>query len=1818
MNIFDRKFDEALGYDSHSFLNTSSDQFNIFDDEFDRAYEDSITMPYDDIIGSFMSRRSVEPFGMEQEEQEMGFGQIEPRIGSRAMPGSEFRVTPRTGRQDTAELGAITEVDRNVELFKQIGLQDEFESQVEAQNDSYGFDNIIEPIFDFLSVGNYTIAGGVEEYLLTNSPIAGLKQAGEEFLNAIGIDQEGARRTTWADVLSGKRGETALTIDKDSPFATAAGGFVLDVLLDPTTWFGFGLGKVAVGIGKIDEVAGAAMNTRRISDLVTNSEAGKVYRRMFMPNSLMKGLKEGYQTEEIADVINNLNREQGTSLVTADDIKEGAADFMANQIRKDAAVSMQTVALRENILKIAADMNEGELRLVGAYLDQPEVVEGLIKELRVDDSTKDVLRKGVEEWRDMFNEIFNEEEAVGLLDKAQFRANYSGGMEPITELSRAIVENMFKVRFGEDAGSAMYDVARNVDGPVTISENGIMKSSLSKKYPTLESRIQDLVPTETNAALMATRRGMESIKKVNTQKFYDTIVSDTRIAVPLDQRVAEDFRDPTHMMLKEHGMSIWKAPALSVRKQTKQSTGEESIYYAIPSAMKEQLDDMTKLMQGSDETNKLVSTFRQVQGLWKAYALLSPGYHMRNLYSNVFNNYLAGVTNPKRYAEAMLLQVGSTENIGSRAVRSKIERILGGPKSSEDYMFELPDGSKLSGAEVKLLADERGVTQAGMIYNESDLGIGEELMTNLQMRTGKPTTSEISEGLADWGDRGARIANVQASLFNAVRDAGGDLSSEQAQKTAEIYDVMARGWAWKNWKTPEEWYENRIREIKAFTVPTAGVPEPSLDFLHQSRFGPTHGPNVNTPEFKKAAEGAYAVDNKGMPLVVLRGDPQSNWMEIFSGYRYMDEVAERGNLFGPGIYTTEDFFNINPETQRFAEITSGYAGIPDVNFGGGVDYESVQKAEELLSKDKFVSWMSSDEKKKMMEDLQREGEDLLSSAQTTKSSEKITESTVQRDAAEVDQYRLGERLTFDSDEINAEALGRAYLTVTQSSDDFAKLSGLRISKEYIRETQMLEKLAEISNKQQSLLTIEGTLDYLQTYKPDVFDPSGGIAPLYNFIKNPWVVSKRDPSGRFFSHDYTDKAEITAIMDNVSELIKAEYKGSVDEVELMTAVGNYKADFIDEVFAGNIDRRGNSRERWIFHNGNDNGFKPILVDGDVNRGEAYSAMAKHIEWQMLDDPVLSEQFDVYLPIDAAKLFINKSLQNMGYDGITHAGGLNSSLRAGYDLYHQVFIAFNPSDIKSVYNTGSWDLGVNDLLAQHGEDGLYGAIQFLDDGRADLLATDRANPSTFIHEMAHLIRRTMLDEGDKDIVQRWILGEDAYNKVRPEAIRQAEEASRMAPNADIDIDEMATQLMERSTWNVDGEEKFARAFEQFLLEGVTDKNAGRAMQGTFNYMREMLGTVYDFSDGGKVGLTPNQETNYLLQNILGRGVETEPETMDTARAILETATSEKESLFSKAYGLLGDNMFIRANRNWGEQMENNSRLAHFITMMTTDKGKIQGNGLLKKKTTGEGMSADEAAQSVKRFLFDYGELTPFERDYMKTVIPFYTWMRKNIPLQFQMVAQRPERYSNIPKLQHALESMSPEWEGIPTPDYFDDINAVRMPVTSEALPLNDSGMPLYFAPDLPYGDLNRLNMKDMVSSMTPFIKTWAEIYPNEGYSFFLDSDIQDYQDQDAVAQAFGESFELPWNEKTWHAIKTLLPPVGKAARLGQRASEGKITEQALREVMGLNFRSVDVDAVVRAKRFQRREVSRAIKQRLIDKAKLMGFEDALEDMQDDDWF
>jgi hypothetical protein len=79
--------------------------------------------------------------------------------------------------------------------------------------------------------------------------------------------------------------------------------------------------------------------------------------------------------------------------------------------------------------------------------------------------------------------------------------------------------------------------------------------------------------------------------------------------------------------------------------------------------------------------------------------------------------------------------------------------------------------------------------------------------------------------------------------------------------------------------------------------------------------------------------------------------------------------------------------------------------------------------------------------------------------------------------------------------------------------------------------------------------------------------------------------------------------------------------------------------------------------------------------------------------------------------------------------------------------------------------------------------------------------------------------------------------------------------------------------------------------------------------------------------------------------------------------------------------------------GTTIENNARVAHFLEM------------------TARGKTAEEAALSVKKFLFDYGDLTYLERSVLKRIMPFYSWTRKNIPLQLEAIYNTPEKFAPI---------------------------------------------------------------------------------------------------------------------------------------------------------------------------------------------------------------
>jgi len=107
-----------------------------------------------------------------------------------------------------------------------------------------------------------------------------------------------------------------------------------------------------------------------------------------------------------------------------------------------------------------------------------------------------------------------------------------------------------------------------------------------------------------------------------------------------------------------------------------------------------------------------------------------------------------------------------------------------------------------------------------------------------------------------------------------------------------------------------------------------------------------------------------------------------------------------------------------------------------------------------------------------------------------------------------------------------------------------------------------------------------------------------------------------------------------------------------------------------------------------------------------------------------------------------------------------------------------------------------------------------------------------------------------------------------------------------------------------------------------------------------------------------------------------------------------------------GLIGkilgnEGVVLRANFKLGEFRENNGRLALFIDRLV------------------KGDTPEAAGKVVLKHLFDYQNITQFEKGIRKYVSPFYTWYRKNIPLQLENLVTQPGRYSQLEKGRGQIE-------------------------------------------------------------------------------------------------------------------------------------------------------------------------------------------------------
>ena len=199
------------------------------------------------------------------------------------------------------------------------------------------------------------------------------------------------------------------------------------------------------------------------------------------------------------------------------------------------------------------------------------------------------------------------------------------------------------------------------------------------------------------------------------------------------------------------------------------------------------------------------------------------------------------------------------------------------------------------------------------------------------------------------------------------------------------------------------------------------------------------------------------------------------------------------------------------------------------------------------------------------------------------------------------------------------------------------------------------------------------------------------------------------------------------------------------------------------------------------------------------------------------------------------------------------------------------------------------------------------------------------------------------------------------------------------------------------------------------------------------------------------------------VTGRGLITDEIRLNVQKAISGTTPTDWLKVWNAQ-------KFVPAQVGFkvGSTIEDNARLTLFI------------DGLEK------GMGAKESAARVMTYLFDYYDLTHFEKNTMRRIMPFYTWSRKNIPLQLENLVKQPAKYAAIEKGKRAIEG---DEKGIPRhelPEFIKKQFAIRTKRDAQ------TGEETYFLLGgwLPAADIERMDMASIFNMLHPLVKTPIE--------------------------------------------------------------------------------------------------------------------------------
>lgn len=361
---------------------------------------------------------------------------------------------------------------------------------------------------------------------------------------------------------------------------------------------------------------------------------------------------------------------------------------------------------------------------------------------------------------------------------------------------------------------------------------------------------------------------------------------------------------------------------------------------------------------------------------------------------------------------------------------------------------------------------------------------------------------------------------------------------------------------------------------------------------------------------------------------------------------------------------------------------------------------------------------------------------------------------------------------------------------------------------------------------------------------------------------------------------------------------------------------------------------------------------------------------------------------------------------------------------------------------------------------------------------------------------------------------------YKNLSPQAQARMDEFFKAAGYADD-----SAIVMNKSAYNIlKGAEKayldippLIKMYDKFLnfWKGTTLVSPGFHLRNLFGNMFNSYAAGMDIASQGKyltTAVTELDEFQKIGKKLAqgGKLTDSEKKLFDLVRGYFEGGVSQthrgirdleqlKAGVDEKTLSKIksGYNNILKFNFNVAEKMDDVQRYALYRWALDT-------TGDVKKATN-----------KVAEALFDYSHLTPFEKEYMKRIFPFYTFMKNNFIFQAKSIFANPKAYARTGRAyNYAIEDLagySPE----DLPDYATENMWLPIPMTVNK---NDKKAIAFLKANLPLSDFTELvenPFKKGVISITAPVKLLIEF--GAGRDLFTGAPLSQFPGQTNAMEA-----------------------------------------------------------------------------------------------------